>query len=729
MKKTKFIIPLAASILLASCSTGGTISSSLSQASSNQESISSSSSLSSSSDSPISSSTSEIISSSSSEDASVSIDKIETYAKAFTSKQSGISSGTIKKKTASKYEDTTTDYTFTYGSDSNGDTLKVNDGTSDTYIMKNSSGQVLTVNTNSSGDYQQAPSSDSYSSIAPHFKGYLEKRESYGVEGFFSDLVEAAKSNVNNNFSAKTKNGKIVFDFGYFEDDKPLTYYAVSVSFLPSEEALTVLNLTISQYASSAFTYDETTKLVTLKSSATTSQVDTYKIAQNVGGRTYTNDIDLTSFEYQSLSFKDSSGTVISESNPVSMKKGGYYPLTLVSSPSTASLRFDSPIISVLSGGSADAITGSFVRMNNGSKEELTIHANEAGTFVVQVKTKNCATTFKVDVMDTKPTSMSTRLYTYNDFDEEYNSTQVGNGETITTYVGVSSYFSPYFNPKGSDDSFTAKVKYSDGTKADKSSYTLNKEDTITIYDDDIDVISFTGKKEGEYTLTIASETDSTVLETFTIKVLEANFKNALSSTYGVRYKGTGDIQYTFEFTPDSSSDTTGSVIITDKSTNTVTNTTYSINAVGGMGYYQFSFDASVSFSLYIDSSYNLYTIFDADTYRVYPTSSIDLMMPKEWVGSDEDGDYTVNYLTFNNDGTLEGSIQDNEYILECEYSVSKNEDGSYTISLNETDYIYASHDWFNSLPSTMTLNSSMDEITFTSDYFEADFTLAVSNN
>lgn len=727
MKKNQFIIPLALTVLLTGCGTG-----------SQESSVSSSSNEVASSSSESSVSPEEVSSSSSVAPVELSLEALDGYAYSFVVTKSAISGGSISKKSEDSYSKDETSSAFVYGKDANGDTLRVTQDDESTYVMKNSSGDILTIKKNNYGDYVEADSYDSYSSIAPYFSGYLESREAYGVEEFLDDIVSAAKENPNKDFKGTVDGDDVSFSFSYFlvEDDRVWTYYIVNANFSIAETSLTGLDLTIAQFSgSSNYTYDKSTGLVTLTDTAKASRTDTYAITQTIGERTYTNDVDLSSFEYQSISLLDSEGSKVDDTNGVSMKKGDSVELTISSTPSTANLNFDKPNF-VVTSGDETGLTYEFNRSEDGTKETLTIYGDEAGEYEVSVTTAHAATSFKVTVTEIKPTSMAVRLYSY-DMNGNYSTGKLSDGDGINATTYITYYLAANVLPNDANKTYLAKVTDTDGNEVDEDSFSIDNDDTLYSGDEDLErkAISFTGFAEGIYNLTIYCAADENIKQTYTVNVINSNFEDLLSgASYGARVNGNGAKKYEFSFI--TSGEMNGSATIKDVENNTTITSSYEISRVDDEDYYEFNFEETVPFDgLFISEDNRLYINFgDGEGYfPLYLTTSVAYLMPMSWTGSatdDDDYEYTMKKLQFAMDGTVSGKFvdeDDTDYYLNCEYTIDVNSDGSYAITFCDDGFCDDSdNEWFNKLPAKATLSSDMSTLTFTTDgYVDATFVLS----
>ncbi len=744
MKQAKFIIPFAAAILLAGCATNGNQTSSSDKASVDSSNVDSSNvdSVDSGNDGDSTDIPTPV---------DVSIDEIALYASDFAKKVDSISGGTIAYSSVDAYssEETTSD--FSYGKDANGETFKLESGDTATYVMKDATGAVITVLKDSDGNYKKASSGDVYDEAAPHFSYYLEYYDSYGVESLLSDVVDAGKKTPNGDFKAINDGEKVVFSFSYFEGSDPLTVYAVNGDFAypTSSSALTSLNLVIDQYsfANGAYTYDEDTGKAIIVEDAKSEGTITYAITQNVGTRTYTNDVDLSSFAHKGLSFysltSDDDGedveTPISEDSPLSLKVGDWASILIKDTNASATVDFD-PLSWTITSGDEDGLSGYISHGYAG--DMMSLNADKGGEYVVEVSNSfGVKGTFKVVVEQAKVTSISASLFSL-DFNNEVSSKSLNAGDVINAYTDVDIYFDFRLEPYSTWDDLTFTVFDEDWEEIDSEKYDLNINDSIGSGDDAYDAVSFSTSNTGTYWLRVESKEDSDVRNVFQIVVNDSmDFASILTSvdTFVVK-DGNGDKKYTFAFTPDSSNDCAGSVVITDLSDESTVTTNYTISkGEDDYDYYRFEFEDDVAiYDMVLGEDRVLYVQLDVDDSTYYrledAASSASLPFEKEWkADTDTDGMSfnKVDYLTFYDDGTVYGQItsQDLTYSLKCEYTFVHEGGTYYEVKFIEGDKIEEpENEWFEELPKTVSLDTDTG-ISLNADYLGVEFLLTPKNS
>ena len=616
------------------------------------------------------------------------------------------------------------------------------------YVMKDSNNEVVAVEKDNEGNYAKA--TDTYNKVAPYFSNWMEWNSSYGAEGFFSDLVGSAQKNVNKDFAGYKENGNLYFSFGYHEHDdgeEPLTFWKVDVVAGASDAELANLKVTLVQYTSAGgnYTYDSSTDTCTLADGATASQTDTYTITQTPGDRTYQNEVDLKSFEFASLSFKDSDGNVISESSPLNMDAGGFVELSVEYGPNTANIEFDAPTTSYT--GPEDGIFVSFSKNYWSGGYTLSVDAYTAGDYVVTVKTANCEEKFSIKVTEkiVNPDYMAIRRYVESGVDDAnygyYDSAKMLDGDTFTTHIDVSNYFVPFIKPYDATKGINVTVLDSDGMEVDEDDYYLDTESSIYSWNEDYEqsAIEVSFYNEGTYTLKLASSVDATYSQTYTVNVESDDFRTVLGKDgYTLFSNGTSGYKVrSFKFYPSADNEMEGTVNVIDpEGLDNEYGLTYEISKVDEEGYYEISFTADYwSGAMYLGADYGLYATTNSDSedlYKLYEYGTMEVVMPKVWSGdcTDEDYGYSVDNLTFYNDGTVHGSISDpdseDDCLLDCEYTVRKNaNDDNYTVVFSFDGYLEdTNNDWFENMPVTATLSSDLSTLEFSASYLEVSFSL-----
>lgn len=748
MKKATFIIPFAAAILLAGCSVSGEKTSSSDKASSDSSASSSSESSSQQSDSASSESKEEP------KPTAVTIDELADYASSFEKKAGSVSGGIIKYDYEDAYDKETKLSSYSYGSDANGETLRINSGSEATYVMKDATGALLTILKDSDGNYSKATTwTGIYEKAAPRFSDYLESYESYGAEGLLSDLVKAAKKNPNKDFAAQNNGEKIAFTFSYFEGSDPFTVYKVKADFAypTSSEALESLSLALYQYSGDSFTYDEDARTALINEGATISRTDTYLIKQNIGERSYKNDFNLADFAHKGLSFVDVTTdeedetveTEISEEKPLIVKSGDYREIRIKDVNAKASVEFDPLSFSVISG-DAEGLSGDISSTPWG--DTLSLRAGSAGDYVVEIAnaSKTVKGTFKVNVEKVAVTSISADLLSL-DFNDEVSSKAVKSGETIAAYTDIDVYFAFMLEPySASLDDLKFHVFDENWNEIGSEKYDLDKNASVGYGDDAIPCVSFCTSEAGTYWLQARSASDEDVKASFEIVVSDSSdFASILSAaTYGVK-DGSGSKKYAFAFTPDSTNDLNGSLAITDLSGSSKSLTaTYSMSkGEDDYDYYRFEFNQTVPFSdMVLGEDRALYVQLDEEDgtyYALEDTSSISWVFEKHWYAdSDSNGmsQHKVDYLDFYDDGTVYGQITSEDFIysLKCEYEVTHDGTTYYTVRFFEGSQIEEpENEWFDELPATASLDTDTGKLTFNAnaDSLGIDFALSPKNS
>ncbi len=723
MKKSKLILPLALTLLLTGCAGEGG-----SSVSSSDSSSSSSSSVASSSDSSSSSS-----SSSESEAPKVTIADLETLAAGYVSKENTVSNGSITTKEVDAYSSSTSSTSYKYGSDSYGATLGVTTGTGDNakslYVVTDSNGKVLTLEQNFYKDYVSVDNG-AYTKVAPKFVGYLENRTAYGAADFLSDLVAAAKKNVNKDLVIVSTDGNIAFSFGYYElddDGKLWTYYSAKVSVADDKtSALASLKVEISQY-NSGCTLDASTGIVTVGKDQKADKVSTYSISQTVGERSYVCPASITNFEYKTFALKSGEADVTSESN-LTFSKSDSCVLSIVSTPDTANGNFDTPVVTAKKDGvDSTDVKGEFARDSETKKETVTLTASMTGEYDVTVKTKSCTVTFKVTVTGVDATKLSIRRYTEY-VSEEYDVTKLTDNSTIVTYTGATNYFVNTVEPTQASQNCTITVTESPKVGEDEDDpYEVSNATSFN----ETTACSFVASAPGNYKVSISSDETPSIKKDFTIEVIDGDsFTNILSSsssTFAVR--SANNTVYKFDFTPNGENDDCEGKVSITEGNGEPTEYSYILtkgdddSGDDGNVYFDFAFkdasneEADLDFSLILGADRNLYIQFTNSYQKLNKANSVEFALEREWSETiDDDGDTCKMYLTFKGDGTVEGLyIDDCEEKTESatEWTIAKNEDGSYKITFADDGNVEPDDDWTGEFPTEATLSKDLSTISW----------------
>ncbi len=745
MKKTKILIPLALTMLLAGC--GVDDSSAPSSPSDPGSDTSTTPSGDSSSSTPGGDTTSSTpggdSSSSGGDDSSssiptpvdVSIDSLVSLAEDYKTGKANIKSGEIKHYYSGEYSSGIDESTkkYEYGTDKYGETAKLTDvddewGDTVTYLMYDAKGTLLTITENDEGQYEK-DSYNSYNDIGTKFENYIEYgTTAYGVEGLFKSVMQYGKKNKNKDFEAYMLNQRIYFSYGWHDGDDyndPWDYYAVKGDFPVCDGYLDSFNVTFSYYSSSDWDYAN--GVCTLHDDAKANDVNEWSFAQVAGDRDYVNPVNLDSFDYQDFSLVDGEGHTMSATQGISMNKDGNVELNIQTTTSTANLNFDTPTITAITGGEEGDITINPYRSGDGTMEVINVYGNKVGTFTITISTKNCSVTFPVTVNEIKPTYMALRHYTDSP-SGDYSTQKVANGDSVSTYVGVLHYFTAYTLPRNANSAIAATVTDNDGDPVDEADYTI---DTDTLYpgDDERETTALTIQFDttGEYILRIYCEADNSIAAEINFSVGNAYIQNVLSAgSYNVRNRGIYGNYYNFTFTP--SDELSGSVTIKDYDTGDTINTTYTISKVDDEDYYEFEFNDTVPFdTLYVGADYKLYCEFNSSYVECFLQDSLEAKMPRVWSGTaTDDDDYTYDLsLQLRTNGMASGTItyDDCDYYLDCEYTIKKNagEGAGWTITFVDDGFVDESYmEWFNySGEKTATLSEDLTTLSVNCTYFD----------
>ncbi len=760
MKKTKILIPLALTMLLAGCgvddssvpsspvdqgSDTSSVTPSDDSSSSTPKGDDSSSSVPSGDSSSVpggDSSSSDVpggdSSSSEPTPVDVTIDALETVAAEYKTGVSNIKSGKITHDESGEYqsETYTTKKEYVYGSDKYGMTAKLTDKDDDwgdtvTYLMYDSNGEILTITQNDEGDFVK-DDYNYYTGMGTKFENYIEwGTTSYGAEGFFSSVIQYGKKNKNKDFKAYKLNNRVYFSYGWHDGGDgtdPWDYYTVEGSFPICDGYLDSFDVTFKYYDSGDWDYAD--GVCTLHSDALANNVNEWKIEQTAGERDYTNPVDLDSFNYLDFSLADNDGNVMSDSQGVTMEKGGSVELNVQTTTSTANLNFDTPIISEIIGGEEGDVTIYASRSSDGTMETVTVYGNTAGTFTIKVSTKLCSVTFPVTVNEIKPTYMALRHYTDSP-DYDYSTDKVSNGDTINTYQGVIHYFTAYTLPYNANGAIAARLTDNDGDPVNEDEYEIST-DTVYPGDDERETSALTVQinASGDYILTIYCEADNSVSQEIYFKVKDASIADMLSAgTYMVRDILGNSNKYSLTFSP--TTELEGSIAIVDYEMGESVNGSYSISKVDDEDFYEFFFSGcDVPFdALYVGADLKLYCDSDYSYLECALQGSMAATMPRRWTGSASDDDYTYEisldlYMSGKASGIL--TYDDMDYYLDCEYSIKKNsgENAGWTITFVDDGFVDETYfEWFETWNETKTATLSEDLSTLTLTCTECDMT------
>lgn len=738
MKQAKFIIPFAAAILLAGCSAGGETNTSSSNSSNESYSIT-----------PVESS--DIDSSESKEEpipAVITIADLKNYASKFSSNASKINSGAIVHKSEDAYSSDSSTTSFTFGSDANGDTLKVVSGSETFYVMKDSGDNVVTVIKQYDGSYTkpQGPYATTYSSIAPQITTALDISPIYGVENFFSALVTKAEKNVNKDFAAATDGDKIYFSFGYYEDQ--LTVYNVTASF-DIGETLTGFTFVIEQYSGSdKYTFDSTTSTFSINEGEEASGTDAFSIVQTVGDRTYTNDVNLADFEFKTLSLTDSSGDELDTINATEISNGESFRAYISGSPDGASVDFD-PLSWSITSGDAEGLSGSINYDWDSDGYVLDLEAQKVGDYVVEVKSSagKASASFALKVSPVEVKGLSVRVYS-EDPNGEYVSKKLVNGQPVeatTTQDYNYLYFVPNVKTGGKSGAYTATITDANGDEIeiddDDDDFYFNENDWFEVEDEDyIKAIGFYSNDAGEYKLTITAKDDATYKQTFTINVVDTDPIDVLTKSYIIDEGEDGKNTITFkDYDEDHYS---GTMVLTGED-GSETEAAYTIkNEDESYSTFVFSEDDEglIPYYLTYGADGKLYYSDEEGGWAdpLYASDSYEYDLFKTWSGTDSDnGDYTMT-LSFTADGIASGKIVGRGYTYDfrSEYTAYEYSSGYYEIKFMDDGYIMVENTWFGdeseneySFNKTGDWDKDSGCITLTASYLGLSFNLSPSED
>ena len=738
MKQAKFIIPFAAAILLAGCSTGGGANNSSNASSAEPSTIVPAESNESENSSEPSESEKSSESSEDPKPATITIDSLKQYSSTFSTNLSKINGGKIERNDIFG-DDSTTNYT--YGSDENGDTLKATTLYDTYYVMKDGAGEVVTVTTDVDDNFMKADEYSSYTGVGPRFKTALEGNDPIcGAENYLASLVSKAEKNVNKDFVASTDGTKVYFSFGYYEDT--LTVYNVTVDFTIGE-ALTNLDFVVKQYSgSSKYTFDSATGTFTLSDGAEDDGTDTFKVTQTIGTRTYTNDVDLSSFEFETIALIDEGGDELDTINAKEVSRGETFKVYIEYGPDTANIDFD-PLSWGVTSGDEDGLTGSIDYDYDNEQYYLELTAEEAGSYVVEVKnsTGSASAEFALTVGAVEVKGMSVRMYS-EDPNGEYLSSKLVAGQTInaTTTNESYTYFVPNVKTGGAAGAYTATITDADGEEIeideDDEDFYFYVEDSFKMEDEWIDAIGFYSNYEGEYKLTISAVDDPTVKQSFTINVADADVLDVLGKSYIVENADGDECTLTFK---DYEEDNYAGTMVLTGSDGSSTEAAYTIEN-DDEPYSTFVFaegdEGLIPYYLTYGADGKLYYSTDEGGYvdPLYASDSYEYkLFSKTWSGVDSDnGNHTMS-LTFTAEGIASGKIEGQGYTYDfkSEYTTSENTSGYYEIHFMDDGYTMCENTWFGdesdgeySYNRTGDWDKDGDSISINASYLGLSFTL-----
>lgn len=724
MKKPYLLLVVSAGLLLAGCIDGGTNSSSQASSSSSSSSSSEASSITSESSSDSSSTSSE------QPVPAPTVAELKTLANTAKEKHSLVSKGSIKRTVKSSWSEE--DYTtpFELGTNDYGEMIHYKEedyygNEKDVYLFQDSEDSIVGVTKDASGAYGKTSSTpDEIGFAFDLYPLFVYSGDPYTVEDFAIKVLQYAELNSNKDFEAKLEDGKYSLSFGYFTGISAYTVTTNTMSFtIGSQGEITSLNVESAQY-NSDFVIDDETETFTLSETATASNTYTFAITQEAGTRSLTLPFSINDFYYTSFAFGDSEGAAL-EGDTISVLKGESAYVTLINSaPTTASASFDEPEVTILSGNTAASYISAYYSSYSNNISISTYNA-EAGTYVVQVKTRNVTKTFTVVVTNAAPEKISMVTYWKKAVDSySSNYVEAGSSESIGTFVGSSLYLKVNVNPNAASQEVTAT--------SDKSTATLTAK-TITFYQYGApqDVFEFVASEAGTYAVTFTSVEDTSISATFTVVVEEKpTFAELLSKTYAKSGTSGYGVGVKFQFTPDTTNDTAGSVTITKGSQSEVC--TYSIAQDEDQGSFTMTLThvsgETFGYKIVIGEDYSLNLYTSSSTYSEGVLNELDTYMEVSgrFSATDATSGYTLS-ITLSRDKTASISAYDSSWsfykYMTCNYTIAANPDGSYAGSLDSVSGSTAEADMPFTLPATFTLDSSISTLTISVTINEVAFT------
>ncbi len=555
MKKNSVLTMLVLSLL---CTTGCIKdTSSSSSSTSNPTSNSSNSSSLKDSSSTTSSSTSSSSSSSSSSSPIDETPNIEEAVKSAVENADKIKSGVVHYKEKTSYNESEHDKTYEFGDgffhysepDWSGNPQ-------DYYYFLDESNNIVPVLSSNNG---LSKPYGTFTKFGIPLKPFGYSPSYVGVEDLLNSTFTTAKANENNDYLSSYDNGIYSYSYGYLLDTS--SYFKVNVNFaLGTNKELKTFNISCLKYANNNFVKDLELGTVQLNPDATPSNTLSYNIEQVTGSRDakapFTlNDLYATSFE---LSYND---TLISSqvlevevSNSLEFK---FSNLT----PATTSFVFDTLTFTVVSGDES-GISSRYDTYYN----QISISANKAGDYVLEIKSRNVTKTINIHVNNAKPKSISV---TYFEPDGLYYMGDVLTN-SVNAYINEPLYFAPSINPSAASQEVVITTTAPEGTySVEKTSLQINE-----WYAKD-GIISTLFTEPGSYTLTFAAEANTEIYTSTTVNVIERpQMYEVLVGDYAVKRNGV--LTYFVTFTPNDNG-MSGSAVITNKASNLTEHVTYTV--------------------------------------------------------------------------------------------------------------------------------------------------------
>lgn len=576
----------------------------------------------------------------------ITVDEFESVITTATSKSDSIASGTVKYKNIGYYP---IDVTLAYQLGT--DTLyyqKANydNSLTDIYAIRDGS-DIVVVEKDSSGNYSKSWTtfSDVLNFPYENVLGYSFDT-CYGIENLISSLFACGKENVNKDFEFELKDDTYSFAFNYWKlgyGSTPSQLFDLKVSFkLGNESELSNASVEVNMYYSSSFIFDTELNIVYLTDDAEINETISYEVSQVVGTRNYTCPVQLSDFYAESfdLMFK---GEEVTSETTISIVNEEYVSLLMDNVlPATTSFDFDECEINIVEG-EEYGISG------YAYNEIVTISASIVGNYVVEIKTKNVTKTFKVEVTEALPTSI-TYFYSPIKPDGSYDTIMV-NDDVINGYINNEYILTANVLPSNAEQGYTCEV-----VSDNKDSATLiTREFALSETADLTDHWCFSASKEGTYTVRISSTVVNDVYRDITFKIgAKPSFSSVLSSDE-FAYVDYGGISYLFDFTPSASDDNSGTVVITDYASSDTETASYSISKAEN-GYNVALTHISgeeFKFTLAMTDSFDLYVYFEYEggegsSYEKLSVVSPELYLCGNWSGEIEDKELNLEMYIYN---------------------------------------------------------------------------------
>ncbi len=516
------------------------------------------------------------------------IEDLKNAAESYSSKADGVSNGIITKEFYNKFaaegepNPTTTTTTYEFGTES----FHYKENDIDIDILKDGDSYVGVVK-DKDGNYTRKDFDTPNYYFSSYFGG---EEKAAGVEGFLSSLIDTADDSYSMSFTASSENDTISFSYSYltFNYGEPSHYYLVSGSFPKyADSVLTDFTAKIVDYSywkgdegdeGDSFTYDSEKGTVTIKDGVEPDSTTKYTFNQTAGERTYTSNVNLSTFNYTSFSLSygtdENESTSIDENTVINMTVGdntGFYLKDAL--PSTANADFDTPVVQITTGD----VNG--LHFGNYCNGVISVDAKAAGEYKVQVVTKNCnSLTFTIKVEAPKPESITVSAY-YNPITGGYSDADTNEDGDVLAATGATYYLNAYVYPNDASQTMKVTVKLDDNDATVGTDYTLGNAD-IVLDIDRTSVYTFVPLKNGTYTITFTSSEKEEVAQTITIVAADrVDFAAILSGSYTVSGADWGNpvvsvdgdytypdfVSYTygFSFTPSDSDPKTGTATVT----------------------------------------------------------------------------------------------------------------------------------------------------------------------